>query len=192
MCWPAPPRISSSARQQRRPQLVQRPPAQRDADEQAVRLQRPADLDQRAGQIVDPVQRQRRDDEVERPVGERQRLLVACNAQRRRQEGRRKVGGDDVADAVPGLRIGAQRSPGKAVMSSEVKHALEPAIDCRKPQGDVFRCGLFQERVGVKAGCGSRPSARMQAAIEDTHRVCVVGGRAIGRRGRGCRHQKTM
>ena len=59
--------------------------------QQAVRLQRAADLDQRAGQIIDELQRQRRHDQIERAVGERQGLLVGGDAQRRiaRPGGRR-------------------------------------------------------------------------------------------------------
>ena len=47
--------------------------------QQAVGLQRAADLDQRAGQVVDELQRQCGDDEIERAVGKRQRLLVGAD-----------------------------------------------------------------------------------------------------------------
>ena len=49
--------------------------------EQPIRLQRAADLDQRARQIVDELQRERRHHEIERAIGKRQRLLIGGDAQ---------------------------------------------------------------------------------------------------------------
>ena len=66
-------------------QLRQRRPAEERAEEHAVGLQGPADLDERAGQVVDPVQRQWRDDQVDGPVLERQALLVDHRARRGRR-----------------------------------------------------------------------------------------------------------
>ncbi len=52
-------------RAQRPPQPRQAAGAEEGGEEQAVGPQRPADLDQRAGQVVDRVERAGRDDQVE-------------------------------------------------------------------------------------------------------------------------------
>ena len=63
-------------RGERLAQLGQAFAADHRRQEQPVRLERAADLDQRARQVVDELQRQRRHHEIERAVAERQRLLV--------------------------------------------------------------------------------------------------------------------
>ena len=65
---PAPPVSSDSASMRESRSSCQRLAAEERGEQKTVRLQREAQLDQRAGQIVDPVQRERRDDQVERAV----------------------------------------------------------------------------------------------------------------------------
>ena len=80
-------------------QFGKRVAADQRGKKQAVGLQRAADLHERAGQIVDELQRQRRHDEIERAVAKRQRLLVGddeCVIARGRR--RRSIGYHDRAD----------------------------------------------------------------------------------------------
>ncbi len=58
------------------PQLGQRLAAEERREKQSVGFERAANLHENARQIVDELQRQRRDDEIERRVAKRQRLLV--------------------------------------------------------------------------------------------------------------------
>ena len=60
---------------------IRRETAQQGPDEQAVGLERLADLDQGADQIVGPVQGQGRDDKVQAFGGEGQAFLIGLNAQ---------------------------------------------------------------------------------------------------------------
>ena len=62
------------------PQLGERLAAEQSGEKQSVGLQRTADLHQHARQIVDELQRQRRDDEIERRIAKRQCLLVSGDA----------------------------------------------------------------------------------------------------------------
>ena len=75
--------LLSLRREQGLTQLMQGTAAERGAEEEPVRRQRPPDLDQRAGQVVDPMQRQPRDDEIEGCVSERQQILVASDRRAR-------------------------------------------------------------------------------------------------------------
>ena len=58
------------------PQLGETFAADHGCKEQPVRLERAADLDERARQIVDELQGERGDDEIERSVAKRQRLFI--------------------------------------------------------------------------------------------------------------------
>ena len=101
----APPRASSSAASRDwRSSVSVRPPSAI-ADEQAIRLQDAPDLDQRTWQVVHPVQRQRRNDQVERRVRERQGFFIGDNAKGRADESRREVCRNNIANAVGDCRI---------------------------------------------------------------------------------------
>ena len=66
-------------------QFDQRIAAQDRREEQPVRLQRPPDLDQGARQIVDPVQRQCRSDQIERAIGKGQKFFIRHDRRDRRR-----------------------------------------------------------------------------------------------------------
>ena len=57
-------------------QFGQRVAAEHRSQKEAVRFERAADLDEGAGQIVDELQCEGRDDQIQRSVAERQRLFV--------------------------------------------------------------------------------------------------------------------
>jgi len=60
-----------------RAQFAQRIATEERREKQAVRLQRGSNLDQRARQVVDMMQREQRDDQIEASAGQRQALDIA-------------------------------------------------------------------------------------------------------------------
>jgi hypothetical protein len=89
--------------------------------QQAVRLERAADLDQRAGQIIHKLQRQRGHHQIERAVGERQSFLV---------------GGDSLSEL--------REAFGQA--ESEVEGGVSPRV---APVADVRELGALLQRAGL-------------------------------------------
>ena len=104
-------------RQQGGAQLAQRAAAEQGGQQQPVGLQGAADLDERARQIVDEVQRQARDDQVERLVAERQRFLVGPHArglalrEQARPRARPRSPSRRPAPAAAGARRGRDSAP---------------------------------------------------------------------------------
>ena len=88
------------------------------AEEQAVRPQRPSDQKQRARQIVDGVERARRDDQVEGAVGEGQPVLVLDAAGQRA-----KAAPERTDPSIPRSRAGQSIAAGEP-RSSAGKVAL--------------------------------------------------------------------
>ena len=66
------------------------------------------------------MKRQRRDDEIERRISEGQGLFIARHGERTGQVGRRKVSGEDVADAAACAGIVSQGEQGEATLDVEV------------------------------------------------------------------------
>ncbi len=111
------------------------PPKQR-REKQPVRLDDPAQLDQRAGQIGDPMQRQRADREIEARRAERQQLRVGDDRQRRArpQKARGRVGGDDPLDPRPS----GERPRQRAAVRAQIEHRAELPTDIVEPVDDPF------------------------------------------------------
>ena len=134
---------------------------------QAVGLQRAADLDQRARQIVDELQRQRRHHEIERAVGE-----TAAPPRRRRRvkerygQVRAAVAGGSAATMIPTLPLAAstRRTASVGVPRSTARSNGRSTADSRSPSSSATRS--IRKVSGPK-----RPRALLacaqQPAVED-------------------------
>ncbi len=129
-----------------------------------------ANLQQGARQIVDEMQRKSRDDQVERLVGERQRLLVRLHARAPalRQQAARSLHVDDHLDAGQAAQAPAEQ----AVMRPEIERDREDALDRRQAlhqvvgdagQQEIVICGPIRRAVAPRDE---------QAPVEDV----VIGG----------------
>ncbi len=56
-------------------------------------------------------------------------------------------------------------------MGAEIEHAIKAAVLWRTGAGNVFRRGLFQERMRGIAGRRPCPPAGMELAVEDPHGI---------------------
>ena len=97
--------------------------------QQTVRLQCALDLDERAGQVIHKLQRQRRHDKIERGIGERQRFLVGSHRQRR-SVGRDRQRRCDQSRYFPAR---GQHTAQRIVRRAEVDGALELPQHHRQP-----------------------------------------------------------
>ena len=177
----APPSISSSAASSAVLQLGERGSAEHRGEQQAVGLQGAADLQQGAGQVVDEMQREPGHDQVERLIGERQRLLVGLHARAvaLRQQAGRGLHVDDHLDA----RHAAQPPPQQAVISPEIERDGEPAVDRRQTLDEVVGDAGEQEIMIGGAVRHAIASRNEQAPVED---VMIRGHRwNLVRRWRG-------
>ena len=129
--------------------------------QQAVRLERAADLDQRAGQVVDELQRQRGHHEIERAVGERQapprRRPRAMNRRARPSARRRRLSRPCRFRRARGApHRSACRDRPRARTCAAPPKAARP--DRRRPG----RAGRFRAQARGRAR-----RARSKAAVED-------------------------
>ena len=159
-------------------QFGQRVAAEQRGEQQAVGLERAADLDERAGQIVDELQRQRRDDEIERAVGERQASSSA--ATRGRFAPRRRAAAIERAD----LAACRERAAHRVGRRAEIDRALEAAQHRAEPLAEFGRDAVDQERrraARTRARWRRRSSARSNscAACHGGRRCRAGHGRAI-------------
>ncbi len=146
--------------------------AQHGAEEQPVVLQRLADLDERAGQVVHPVQAEHAHDQVEAAGREGQPLLV------RRQHGpsaggghpghgRRKVALDQkLYAAAP-----ADEVRQSAVAAAQVERPGEAALDVVQPIGDPLADLAVQEVVPGRVRRRPVPVPPHRPSVEDVHRL---------------------
>ena len=145
----APPRISASACINAVAELPQGFAAEQRRHEKAVRLERVADLDQAARQVVDPVKREAGDDKVQARVGERRAAPRPCEPAGSLvgRASPREVGLDQEADA---LARGAARQGRRegAVARAEVDGEREVAHNGLQAFDEVGR-GAVLEEVGV-------------------------------------------
>jgi hypothetical protein len=142
-------------------QFGQRVAAEKAAEEQTVGLQGPADLDQRAGQVVDGVEREERDGEIEALAREGQRFLVANDREFRRVLGtRREAHNRSGAPARP-QPLGHGRR-GRANVEGRGKRAQHRG----EPIGEVVH-RVPEEKVGVAGHPGPGEAASDEGAIED-------------------------
>ena len=130
--------------------------------QQTVRLERAADLDQRAGQVVDKLQRQRRDDQIERAIGERQGLFVGGDVQGAFARPGHWRGRNDRRDLAALGKRAAHRVGGRA----EIDGTLERAQHHREPLAQFGGDAVDQE--GFRPERAGAPLARaQQLAVED-------------------------
>ena len=161
----APPSTSSSAASSAVLSSVSVVAAEHRGEQQSVGLQGAADLQQRAGQVVDEMQREPRHDEVERLIGERQRLLVGLHARAvaLRQQAGRGLHVDHHLDA----RHAAQPPSEQAVIGAEIERDGKPAVDRRQTldevvgdagEQEVVICGPVRQAIAPseRAGAGRR------------------------------------
>ena len=161
----APPSISSSAASSAVLQLGQRGAAEHRGEQQPVGLQGAADLHQRARQVVDEMQREPGHDEVERLIGERQRLLVGLHARAvaLRQQAGRGLHVDDHLDA----RHAAQPPAEQAVVGPEIERDGKPAVDRRQTLDEVVGDAGEQEVVVCSPVRHAIAPREQKAPVED-------------------------
>ena len=150
------------------PELGQRVAADQRRDEEAVGLQRAADLDERPGQIVDGLQREQRHGEVEAAVRRRQALEIADRAEEiaaaEARQSRREP--DDAID----LAAGRQRRGGVRSGRAEIRREGEAPLDQRQALAELLgRAG--EQEIGPVVPGGRAP-----------RRDRAGDGRARGRR----------
>ena len=145
-------------------QLGERIAAGERRQQQAVGLERAADLDQRAGQIVDELQRQRRHHEIERRVAERQRLLVGDDGQAGTigDAGARQRSAAMMVPTLP-LAASTRRSASVGVPRSSAQSNRRSTAASRSAQ--VLGHPLEQERRRPERR-GARAARAQQAVIE--------------------------
>ena len=157
---------------QRPAQLLKRAPAEGRAHEQPVGVQRAPDLDQRAGEIVDAVERQPRDHEAEAGVPERQQILVADDGGPRAEcgERRRALG----IDHRPDRRQRADFAPEHAVEGAEVERQRKLAQDRLDALGDFGGDAVEQEFVLRQLVGKARAAAAQQACGRTARRPALM------------------
>jgi hypothetical protein len=138
--------------------------AQHRGEEQAVRLEAGVDLRQRAGKVVDPVQRQVADDQVEAVAGEGQQLLVAGHAQTAgaARHDRRQVRLNQSLDAAAPAQAGGNLTGVATQVEGHRKSAGDVGQALGKALGDL----VDEEVVGREAGGGTVPLGAHRGAIE--------------------------
>ena len=159
-------------------QLPQGPAAEQGRQQQPVGLQDMAQLQERAGQVVGPVQAERAHDQVEAAGAERQRLGLADQAHAvLAGEAPGRVERDDVG-RLPGL---GQQFGQAAVAGTQVQHPDEAMAHVVQSVGQPFLHGTVQE---ARIGREQRRALAMTAhggAVEDDDVVAHDGGLWTGR-----------
>ena len=149
---------------QRLAKLDERAGAEQRAEKESVGAKRAPDLHQRAGEIVDAVKREARDDEVEACLLERQQVLVADERRARAQRGERvgALGIDHLPDRFERGNLLAQQP----VKSAEVEREREGAEHDFDPLGDLARDMGEQELMRLDLGSEARAAGAEQLAVE--------------------------
>ena len=167
---------------QRLAQLGQGLAAGHGGEQQPIGRQAAAQLRQRAGQVVDPVQHHRAEDEIEPVRRERQRLGVGDDAQAGAgQHGRRVVGRHQQLDPGPVRRAPSPPGPPArpAPAPGGTHGGCRPAAraDARRPRAPESRHRPCRRRTFAAAGAPGRRS-------KTTHRVrsCEAYGVPVQRR----------
>ena len=150
-------------RGERLAQLGQAVAADERREKQPVGFERAAHLHERAGQIVDELQRQRRDHEVERILPQRQRfrvgddlpiVIVGGRAGVRRTRDR-----DDVRNQVGAVQPTAHRIGGRGEIDRQLEAAqhrgqpvaqiLGRAVDQKRRRPELFRAAQIAAKRGA-------------------------------------------
>ena len=136
------------------------PPKHR-REQQPVRLQRPAELDQRARQIGAPMQRETAGDEIEAGVAKRDQLGVGGDARRAaRAASKPAAGSAATTSSMPARSASARASaPSRAPRSSaDRKLAVDQVEPVEQPLGD-----LRMQKIDRPASAPRGRDARRQA-----------------------------
>ena len=153
-------------------QLRQTFSADKRRQQQAIRLQCAANLDQGSRQVVDKLQRQRRHNQIERRVGKWQRLLV-----RRYSQERSAVGGR--------VNRGRHNSPDLSTCCKDLAHhigrsaKIDGDIELTQDSGKAltqFRCSAIEQKsLRAKLACTRLPRAE-ETSVKylGTWRHCFV------------------
>ena len=167
-------------RAQRLAQLPQRGAAQHRAEEEAVWLQDAADLDQRAGQVVHPMQVHRAQHEIEAGGGERQRFFVG--------DQRRTVGIAGKAEAEIGAhecsdRLGAPQHFGDLIaMAAEVERQRKGPAHVGQSLDEAARDLALEEGLAIPAARGPFAAQTQHVAVEDQQGIGRRHGLYVGRK----------
>ena len=149
--------------QQRRPQFLQRLAAPHRRQQQAIGLQDMADLQQASRQIIDPVQRQRRDHKIDRMCGKGQHFLVADHPSGTRGKGIGQIGTYHPR-RMPGL---FQEAREFAIAAAKFQHDRKTALDVvqsiHQPQPRL----MHKEAAFARQGRGAMAMATHGGAVED-------------------------
>src|SRR5262249_35978913 len=117
------------------------------SQQQAIRLQRAANLDQSAGQIVDKLQRQCRHNQIDRRAGKWQRLLVGRDTQERTGSVERvNVRRNDRPD-LPACGKNRAHCIGR---SAQIDRDVELTQDSRKTLSQFGRSAIEQKSCRAK------------------------------------------
>ena len=180
--------------QERRAQLEQGLAAQHRREQQAVRLERLPDLDQRARQVVHPMKAERAHHEIERIRADRQPFLVGDKARRTRSardHGRREVS----LDQQIGRGLPAQHGPELPAMAAEIEDAGEAALHVVEPAHQPLAHLAHQEVAPPReAGGGAVAVGTHGHTVEDRGAVGLSPHISPGSRpaSRGTRAERTM
>ena len=138
-------------------------------------------MHQRARQVVDVLQRQRRDHEIERSVAERQRFLVGGDGEAAvaRRAIRVRIDGDHDADRARAR----QRGPHRFARGAEIGRDLEAAQHRGVAVRQIVRRPIQQKRRRPLRHGAAQPLPQ-QGAVEDDRTcgfmVCVLGHALFG------------
>jgi predicted amidophosphoribosyltransferase len=152
------------------PQLGERLPAEKRGEKKPVRLERAADLDERARQVVDDMEREQGDDEIERSVAKRQSLLVGDDFSIIRGTGRQRLDSDD------GAGLPLQCLPRGITRRAKIECQVEAAQDRGQAVGQIIRRAVEQECRRPERLC-TPPAGAQEQTIEDggrRHRALIA------------------
>ena len=134
----------------RRAQLGRDVAADHRRQQQAVRFEGAANLNQRARQIVDELKRQRGDDEIEGGVAERQCFLVRRHRQRPPVIPPRPDRLPRCADPI------GKRAPHRVAWRAEIDRQIESPQTADKPPDEIVGGTVDQKRRGSSAPARAR------------------------------------
>ena len=156
--------------EQRGAQLDERIAAEHRGQQQPVRLQRPAQLNERARQIGGPVQHQIAGDQVEARIAKRQQLGVDGDSRTGRagEEPRRRLGGDDKPGTVPRGEDAGEAAVAGAEIERHDKFPVDDIEPVNEPVGD-----LGMEKIDRTAACRAVAMKAPGAAVEQRDRGSV-------------------
>ncbi len=153
-------------------QFLQRARPRNDGEKQPVRLQGTAQLDERAGEVVHPMQIEGAEDGVEGALAKGQPFLIRDEPQAGgRQHGRRGVGLHQLRDAAaPGQRLGKD-----ALMRAKREGVREAVRQVVQPVRQPLR-GFAHEKIHrAETGCAALTPGAPEGAVKDVALVLHGG-----------------